>query len=80
MKDLQTNFAGLEKSLNNVQANQTVLAQKVDDLEKNIQETLANHLNEAKKGHESFMDEARGLLAKIPGFGDSKKSKGGKDE
>lgn len=77
---LQDKHDAIQQGVADLKAGHTTLSQKIDDAQKNVQDTLANHLAEAKSTHASFVEEVRGLLAKIPGLGESKKTKGGKDE
>lgn len=64
VRDLQNKYGELEKGLADLKASQSALAQKVDEVQKNIQDALANHVTEAKKNQESFMDEIKGLFKK----------------
>lgn len=77
---LQDKHDALQQGLADLQASHTALSQTIADVQKNVQDALANHLAEARSTHAGFMDEVKGLLAKIPGLGDGKKTKGGKDE
>lgn len=62
--DLQNKYGELEKGLADLTASQSALAQKVDEIKKNVQDVLANHITEANKRQESFMDEIKGLFKK----------------
>lgn len=77
---LQDKHEALQQGLADLQNSHSELSQKIEDVQKNVQNTLANHLAEAKSTLASFVEEVKGLLPKMPGLGESKKTKGGKDE
>ena len=69
---LQQGFADLKASHDN-------LSQQLGSVQTKVEESLANHLAETKKSHESFMEEIKGLWGKMTGSGESKKTRS-KDE
>jgi hypothetical protein len=75
LTDLQDKHEVLQQGLADLQTSHTTLSEKIDNVQKNVQDTLANHVVETKKSHESFMEEIKVWWAKAAGSGESKKNK-----
>jgi len=71
---LQDKHQVLQQSLADLQTSHTVLWQKIDDVRRDVQDSLATHLAETKKTHESFMEEIRNWWSRTTGS-EGKKSK-----
>lgn len=74
LKAVQDKYEVLQQGLSDLQTSQSALSQKIDDVQKNVQDTLASYLVETKKSHESVMEEMKSWWAKATGS-EGKKSK-----